>query len=153
RSKVNTLTLQFTKKTYLDSGAFTLTRRGGGVSFSVNISSLDNITYTLSFSGSSIVAGSLADGIYDLIIDPTKVHSLAGVDLTGSNLTRTFHRLFGDANGDGMVDGTDLAAIRASQTANASASGKWYFDCDGNNNVDVNDYNAARTRSTIRYVY
>ncbi|MCY2967075.1 MAG: dockerin type I domain-containing protein [Planctomycetota bacterium] len=61
------------------------------------------------------------------------------LDLTGDgSIDRTlrFHRLFGDVNGDGVVDGVDYVAI-AGQLNRANAAP--YFDLNFDGRVDVND--------------
>jgi hypothetical protein len=80
---------------------------------------------------------SLADGNYRLAIDPTKVtNASGGGNLTGNNVfgavaADRFFRLYGDSNGDGRVDSTDTAAIRAALRGAYNAA----FDWDGNGNV------------------
>ncbi len=65
-------------------------------------SSLDSTgkVVTLTFSGSSILGNSLADGRY----------SLYGLGTSLLDPTNLF-RLFGDSNGDGKVDSTDQSAF------------------------------------------
>ncbi len=68
-----------------------------------------------------MIGGSLADGQYDLTIISAKVQS-GGVALDGdgdgsaggdfrSRATDNFFRLFGDSNGDAVVDAIDAAAF------------------------------------------
>jgi Ca2+-binding EF-hand superfamily protein len=76
-----------------------------------------------------VVHGSLPDGRYSLAVSGKAV----AVD--------HFFRLFGDANGDGRVDQTDLAAFMlAYRTRSTSANYRAYFDVNGDGSVDLTDY-------------
>ena len=52
--------------------------------------------------------GSLIDGDYTLTVLAAQVQDIAQ-NAMAVNATNTFHRLFGDLNGDRFVDGTDGA--------------------------------------------
>jgi len=141
--------LTFSKAVTLDAGAITLVRtQGGALMVTPIINTSDSKTFTLTFSGATIVGGSLADGVYNISIDHTKVHSDAGVNLN-MDFSRNFHRVFGDLDGDGDCDATDQLMFRNAMIGPY----KWYLDYDGNNAVDNNDYLAARTRNGTRFTY
>jgi hypothetical protein len=84
-------------------------------------------------------AGSLADGRYTLVVHAGLVQGASGI-LAG-DVTFNFFRLFGDVNGDGKVDATDLAAFRAAyRSRKGMANYRWYFDVNGDGTVDATDY-------------
>jgi hypothetical protein len=91
-----------------------------------------------------LTAGSLSDGDYTLTIRADLIHNALGEQLDGDgdgrpggNRTITFRRLFGDANGDGVVDGSDYAIFRTTFHKHAGDAGfLWYFDYDGNGYID-----------------
>jgi hypothetical protein len=146
RSMVNSVTVTFSTVVHLDPGAFELVRQEGGV-VQVNVSEsvLDGHSVdTLTFSGAGIVAGSLADGHYTLIIHGGLVHDGfgqaldgAGTGVAGTDRVDTFFRLFGDANGDGVVDEQDRELFRSAFKTKAGDHGYlWYFDFDGDGVID-----------------
>jgi hypothetical protein len=64
----------------------------------------------------------------------------------GPNQLRLF-RLFGDSNGDGVVDQTDLAAFRGSDnTSIGNGEYLYYFDSDNSGTIDTVDLGQFRTR-------
>jgi hypothetical protein len=116
-----------------------LTRRtGGAVSPLTSTLSDGNQTITYTFATGSSPA--LIDGIYDLT-------ATAGPQTQ----SLTFHRLFGDSNGDKRCDAADIAAFAAAMKAGATY--QWYFDNDNDNDVDVADYTQARARQGKIFTY
>ncbi|MFL5327466.1 MAG: beta strand repeat-containing protein [Gemmataceae bacterium] len=109
---------------------------------------------TITFAGTyADGTGSLVDGLYNFVIDGSKV-SGAGGQLNGSgggagtNYTVTgtaankFFRYFGDQNGDGAVDQVDYLVFR-----NALANGpNSVFDYQNSGDVDQTDYLEFRNR-------
>lgn len=145
RSRVTQVVVSFSQPVTLGSGGLNLSRRGGGFAglFSVSPVGTPASSFTVSFTGSGVVAGSLPDGIYDLALN-----ALAATDDYGqsaSSNSYSFHRLFGDSNGDGKVDSTDLVAMSNAYAATYDTSAPTgsplaAFDFDGNgviNNVDL----------------
>jgi hypothetical protein len=66
---------------------------------------------TLTFTGTDLIGGSLADAHYTLTIHGSLVHDRfvqaldgAGTGVACGDHTDTFFRLFGDSDGDGHVD-------------------------------------------------
>jgi hypothetical protein len=73
--------------------------------------------------------------------------------VSGGDYSYSFHRLFGDANGDATVDLSDLAAFRT--TFNAAAGSPAYLaylDADANGLVDLADLGRFRSRFNISLV-
>jgi hypothetical protein len=154
RSMVRTLSVTFTGAVALGAGAFTL----NGVSaigqpingVTIN-SSLDvsGKVATLTFSGAPIIGGSLPDGKYTLTVNGGAITVQASglaldadADGTAGGLQSfDFHRLFGDANGDGAVGTNDFVLFR--QAFNGMNN---IFDFDGDGFVSVNDFIQFRNR-------
>src|SRR6516165_3033636 len=149
RSMVNSLTVTFSTVVHLDPGAFELVRQEGGViQLDVSESVVDGHSVdTLTFSGAGIIGGSLADGHYTLTIHGGLVRDGfgqaldgAGTGVAGSDRVDTFFRLFGDADGDGVVDAHDRALFRSAfRTRVGEAGYLWYFDYDGDGEIDGRD--------------
>jgi hypothetical protein len=116
RSMITRITVRFSDVVTPGSGAFILQKRGGSkVQLNVATSQVDGVTQAvLTFRGSSIVGGSLADGSYTLTITGTKVKTASGQLLDGNadgkaggNYVNTFFRHFGDSDGNRGVDPLD----------------------------------------------
>jgi hypothetical protein len=166
RSMITSLVVTFSAPVTLAADAFTIRNIG---LFSVSDITLaasqilvtpnaTNDVYTIRFAGTSVNSrsgsgnrgNSLADGNYRLEIDRTKVTN-GGGDLTGNNVfgaaaADRFFRMFGDSNGDGRVDGTDFAALRAALAGTYNPA----FDFDGNGSVssglDTTEYTKRQNR-------
>jgi len=148
RSMVTRITYVFSTAVTPAAGAFTLTRRSDGQSVSPNVTNPagDGRTYVLTFSGTGIVGNSLADGIYDLAVDASKVTDAYGQTLTGGG-GLAFHRIFGDQDGDRDVDATDSRAFRAALDSTlAQAPYRMWFDYDLDGDIDATDSRAFRAR-------
>jgi hypothetical protein len=109
-------------------------------------------------------AASLADGRYQLTILSASVTDCNAAALDGDNdgvsggnyvspadtvggAGLHLYRLFGDANGDGVVDATDLGLIRSTFNANSSqANYVWFLDCDNSGAVDAQDIGQFKLR-------
>jgi hypothetical protein len=137
---------------------------------SVSINAQSQTVVTLSFEGpetdpvSSLNGGtaSLADGRYTLTILSSAVTG-NGVALNGGGPNGNYvsptdtlgggpgelhlYRLFGDANGDGIVDQLDLGIFRTTFNAVAGESNYlWYLDADGGGAVDQTALGQLRGR-------
>jgi titin len=109
-------------------------------------------------------SGSLEDGNYTFTIVASKVHGggPGGPTLDGNgngvaegsprdDVVEHFFRLFGDSNGDGAVNDTDLAAFRqSSRLTLVSAGYQAYFDYDGNGVIDLQDAYQFQRRYHLR---
>src|SRR5438094_6632944 len=146
---VNGLTVTFSGAAILDPGAIELRRQDGSlVGLHADISILSGKTMAvLTFIGAEFIGGSLADGSYSLTIRADRVHDRWGRELdgdgngsAGGNRVDGFFRLFGDSNGDGVVDQQDRALFRSAFKTSAGEAGYlWYFDFDGNGEVNGRD--------------
>jgi hypothetical protein len=142
RSLVKSVTVAFTTRVTLDAGAFQLLRNGKPADATVNVAlaQVDGKTVaTLTFSGKSVVGGSLRDGQYRLKLDAAKVHNPADNPMA-ADAELSLHRRFGDADGDGDVDNSDRAAFNASyKTKAADPAYRWYFEFDQDGDIDGAD--------------
>ena len=135
---VESLTVTFNAPVTLSAGAITLTDQTTGTAVPIQWSTVDGITYVVTWS-SQFTGGSLSNGQYLLTVD----HSL--VSSTGGSMTAdqsySFFRLFGDYNGDGVVNNADYmmfkkaygAVAGSGSASNATYDTYWYFDYYFNN--------------------
>src|SRR5262249_24823718 len=121
---------------------------GSAVGLNVAASVVDGRTIAvLTFTGTDVIGGSLADGSYTLTIRGDRIRDEGGRELDGDgggngggDRAEPFFRLFGDADGDGDVDGQDRDGFRSAFGTTAAESGYlWYFDFDGDGDVDGHD--------------
>jgi ELWxxDGT repeat protein len=141
RSMVTSLTVTFDSVVTLDPGAFEVRRQGGGlIPLTVSAAVVGNRTVAvLTFTGADVIGGSLPDGSYTLTVRADHVHDLYGQAPLADSVT-TFFRLFGDSNGNGVVDLQDLE--RFALTFGKSAGQPGYladFDYYGAGHVGLAD--------------
>jgi hypothetical protein len=105
---------------------------------------------TLTFPSEEFNGGSLMDGIYSLYITGTEV--MAGnLPMVADHVT-TFHRLFGDVDGDRDVDGRDVRTIgRAVGSGEGDPDYRRAYDYDGDGDIDQNDLDEAILRWGMRF--
>jgi hypothetical protein len=151
-SMLNEVTVTFNEPVTLASNAIKLmqqsTSGGTPTPMAYNLSTPDGgTTYNLTFSDSPDLGGSLPDGDYELTV------SAAGVTDGSSNhptsdQTVPFYRLFGDINGDGIVNGSDFLAFR---TAYLSFTGDSNYNpaFDYNSDGAINGSDYLRFRSNF----
>jgi hypothetical protein len=163
RSRVTDITVAFTGLATLPANpvdAFRLTRlnpdgSASDVTLAVDLSG-STATQTvarLTFSGGLTEFGSLADGRYRLTILASQV-SGNGQPLDGDangtpggDFVLNLFRLYGDINGDGAVNGLDLALFRgAFGTSLGSPNYVDYLDLNGDGAVNGLDLAAFRAR-------
>jgi hypothetical protein len=78
---------------------------------------------------------SMGDGVYRLRVD---------LDGDGTlESTRNFHRLFGDVDGNGVVNNTDIGLVQAAQTQSGL---NLATDLNGDGLVDLIDLNNVKRR-------
>lgn len=151
RSRVTQLSVIFSSVVTLGTGAFELRRLGDNVIADVSVSTSNTngqTVATLTFAGALSEAGSLADGNYRLTAVGSAITGVSGAPLDGDgngtpggDFLFTFHRLFGDADGDRDVDLVEFSAFRAAFGATSNL-----FDSDNDSDVDLNDFSAFRSR-------
>lgn len=135
RSMIDSLSVAFSKPVSIGSGAMTLQAldSSGNVIASYGLSasnpSNDGMNYVLSLSSGANL-DTLGNGIYEIVIDPTKVMDSDGLTMQ-SGYSFKFFRLFGDTNGDGYVDAADLLAFRKAYQGGAAT-----YDPDDDVNHD-----------------
>jgi hypothetical protein len=157
RSMVNRVTVTFGGAAVLDPGAIELRRQDGSLvnaQFSTSLVGGKTVA-VLTFAGAEFVGGSLADGTYTLTVRADRVHDRFGRELdgdadgsAGGNLVDGFHRLFGDADGDGDADQADLGVMLGTfRQTQGDAGFLWFLDYDGNGAVsgpDMAQFNQRR---------
>jgi PKD repeat protein len=149
RSMVDSLTVTFDQRYTPAPGAFTLRRHSDGamVALTATNPSGDGKTWVLTFSGSNVIGGSVADGTWNLTIDSSLLMGSDNQPAGGGDLTYTFTRLFGDVDGDGDVDTLDYARMRqVLNSSRGSANYLWYLDYDNSGTIDNNDANQFKLR-------
>jgi len=147
RSVVRSLTVTFDQPVFFagdPAAAFVLTGEAGGVQLAAG--SVSGNRVTLTFSGSLTQFGSLVDGKYTLRVLADQISNIGPLDgnndgVGGDDYTFNFHRLFGDADGNGSVDALDFRALRGS-----FGSPAFVFDFDGDGDTDAADFAAFRGR-------
>ena len=114
RSMVRTVTITFDRIVSLDPGAIEIEIDGGvPLSFTQATELLGGKTIaTLTFDG---VGGSLADGRYNLTVFSEKVH--AAGETMAADVVDNFFRLFGDLDGNELVNRSDLVSLLRSYGA------------------------------------
>jgi autotransporter-associated beta strand protein len=133
RSRVASLVVVFNQPVQLDAGALALALHTSNVVYdgvaqpggygvlpgSLNLSTIDGVTWIVTFSGNTDDGAdgvhSLKDGVYDFKISATSVHPVGVPTLNMSaSSTTTFHRLYGDVDKPetpaGGTAGVDFAA-------------------------------------------
>jgi hypothetical protein len=141
RSLVTSLTVTFSGVVSFNPGAFEVQQQGGGliqVDVSAAVSGNETVA-VLTFAGAGIINGSLPDGDYTLTLLADHVHDPSGQTLAADSVT-SFFRLFGDINGNGVIDVQDLLRFASTFGKSAGDAGYLgYFDYYGTGRVDFSD--------------
>ncbi len=175
RSVIRDLSFALDTAIAFDPGAFRVVRKNltsGELLIPVDVAATPDATgkiVTLRFSGSQTAGGGrLIDGEYLLLIDESKIRAAgsgAGVDIDGDGDTDglydfgdhevdRFYALYGDANGDGKVDGSDYTLFNRTYRKNSTATGyDARFDATGDNKVDGADYTLFNRNYRTRRQY
>lgn len=145
RSRVASIDVAFSERLALHPELFRVDRIGPGgqmqpVKFQLDLSA-SQATHSVArlvFSGPSLQFGSLVDGLYQVTVADNYVDFAGNA---GALATYSFHRLFGDSDGNRIVDAVDLLALRGSFLGSDLT-----FDFDGNGQVDTFDTLQFRLR-------
>lgn len=152
RSNVTSITVQFDSIVSIAPGGFTLERKNGAawdsltseLTIQISTSVFNGVTRaSLSFTGTGVVGGSLADGNYRLTavasnitkdgvqLDGDANGSAGGNYVRGESSAENFFRRFGDLDGNRMVDLVDIESFKL---GNGTSLG----DSSFNSNIDFN---------------
>jgi hypothetical protein len=158
RSRVNDIVYTFNHPVTLGANAFSIalhanvtvngtTGQTAGTLPTLNYSSPDGgFTWVVTFNGDGVVGGSIADGVYDITLNAGAVSDADGQTLSASR-TDTFFRLYGDSNGDGRVNNTDLAKFsNAFGTVSTNPGYLTYFDFNNDGRINNTDLAAFSKR-------
>jgi parallel beta-helix repeat protein len=148
RSLIRSITVTFDSEVVLDALPFGLARIGGGTpNQTLQVSNANGrTTVVMTFGGPGTQYGSLKDGSWTFRVRALRVHSAADPSLTmAADSVASFHRFFGDSNGDRDTDATDRTALLAAlgQTTPAALG---TFDFDGDGDVDSADQSQFNKR-------
>lgn len=158
RSNVKDITVRFSRPMTFPngpSGAISLTGPGGPVQmdFDLTQSTPSLTTVKLRFPSPTGGFGSVPDGNYLLVINANAVFDDGGSALDGDgngqpggNFTLTFHRLFGDFDGDRDVDILDFSLFRTVFGQSGQTGLPAACDSDGDGDVDIADFSRFRQR-------
>jgi uncharacterized repeat protein (TIGR03803 family) len=144
RSMDTLLTLVFSQPVNLNNGVTLMERATGGgsptpITFTPT-SSDGGITWNFTFP--NYEGGSLPNGVYDLALNADEISGgTSNLPMLGGNQTFTFHRLFGDIDGNGIVNNYDYLQFRKAYgqivgSPNYNAA----FDFDSNGIINNADY-------------
>jgi polygalacturonase len=157
RSMDTLATIVFNEPVDLNNAISLVQRATGGgsptpISFTLNTPD-DGTTWNLTFPLQT--GGSLPNGIYDLTVTAADVTSASQqIPMAESDQTFTFHRLFGDSDGNGIVNNADYFAFKKSYgQASGSANYNPLFDYDGNGIVNNADYFQFKKDYGMQLIY
>jgi Kelch motif/Bacterial Ig-like domain (group 3) len=121
RSMVDSITYQFNQPVTLGAGAITLTvdaSQTGALPGSVTYAAIDDgHTWVVSFSGVNVIGNSIANGAYDITLNASTVTAVNGGGTLATSETDSFYRLFGDYNGDELVNAADNQHFKQALTS------------------------------------
>ena len=132
RSMVESLTVTFNVPVTLSTGAITLLDETTNTAVAIQWTPTagPSASYTVTWSNpSQYTGGSLSNGQYVLTVNHTLVSSTVG-SMTADQ-SYSFLRLFGDYNGDGIVNNADYMMFKKAYGAtvgSATYNTYWYFD-------------------------
>jgi hypothetical protein len=171
RSEIRSLTLKFDQPVTLAAGAVTLAMLNTGGSGSNDGSAPTDassalstpttpdggVTWIFTFARNTQFVdstGSLVDGIYTLTINQGKVIAADGNSISGASIGFTFHRLFGDIDGNGILNSADYFQFK--KAFGSSAGSSLYtsnFDFDANGTINSADYFKFKTNFGRKFIY
>lgn len=154
RSLVTSLSVTFDQKVTLPANptdAFRLSRQSDDALVALS-AVVSGKTVTVTFVGGPVENGSLSDGKYTLTLLASKINDgnfdgnsdgTAGDNfvIVGNATTNKLFRLFGDANGNGSIDGNDFALFRGWFSLGTSI-----FDFNNDGQTNATDFAEFRKR-------
>jgi parallel beta-helix repeat protein len=171
RSLVRSITLRFDHAVGLIPGAVTLSLLNTGGSgtndgsaatdasaaLGTPASADGGITWVVPIlvsTASSNAIGSLNDGIYTVTLHAGSVVDAFANSLSGGDQSITFHRLYGDIDGNGTVNSADYFKFKAAFGSTSGQSNfNLYFDFDGNGKINSSDYFKFKANFGKRFKY
>jgi hypothetical protein len=153
RSKFIYVRVVFNTMVTFNKNAFELYLNGKRFTISSIFTSTEDghTVATLQFSQKQLPGLSLPDGTYKLVTIARHVKASVGGMSMESNRTDQFFRLFGDVDGNGRLDQTDLDALHAAMNKKAGQAGYLnYLDFDNNGRIDSKDMAAFNKRRNVR---
>jgi hypothetical protein len=147
RSMVDSIVYTFNQAVNLGANAVTITVLGqGGVVPTVSYASPDGgFTWVVTFSGSSVVGNSIANGEYQIVLNASAVSAVSGGGTLAGNDTESFYRLYGDTVGNGhqkVASADNNTFLGAFNTKSTQAAFLAYLDYDDNGKINSADTNA-----------
>src|SRR5262245_18042735 len=148
RSRIESLTVTFSEQVSFAgqlSAAFLLERLPSGgasvpVSLSVTTAIVNGVTVATLTPTNNVQFGSLIDGRYRLTVLANQIADLAG-NLMATNLVQTFHRYYGDVNGDEHIDIADFGTFSTTFNLQSGQQGFLsYLDYNHDNHIDIADF-------------
>jgi hypothetical protein len=147
RSMVTNLAVTFNTLVNFAPGAFVLSDLAGNtvpnVTLSINsVPVLGQTVANITFTGSAVIGGSLADGRYRLrVVAANVTNQAAPFSPMASDVTFEFHRFYGDINGDAHVDIVDFGQFSATFNLMAGQTGFIAaFDFNNDGRIDIADF-------------
>lgn len=156
RSMVNSIVYTFNQPVTLNStSAFTIAVHSGqtGTIPTLNWAAVNpdgngaSAQWIVTFSGSGVLGGSIANGVYDITLNTAAVTSESNPLLPAlPHNTDTFYRLFGDVYGTESVTAADYNLLKkALRTYDVR------FDYNGDGVVDITDYNQFANDLSVEF--
>jgi acid phosphatase len=155
RSMVDSIVYTFSEAVTPGSNAFTIAVHTGeqGTAPGVAWAAINPDTngaspqWVVTFTGASVIGNSIANGVYDITLNASAVSSEANPTATITpRVTDTFYRLYGDFNGDQVVNATDNLHFK-----NAITTYNPIFDYDNNGAVNATDN--LHFKASISFVF
>jgi hypothetical protein len=167
RSMVNKLTVTFNTAVTLGAGAITLgvysgsdtsgTLSDASVALGKPTTSDGGLTWIVPILASTAFSGpigSLNDGIYKATVHASLVTDSSMNALAGGDRSITFHRLFGDIDGNAVVNSADYFKFKAAfGSTSASTLYNPDFDSDGNGKINSSDYFKFKANFGRKFTY
>ena len=153
RSMVNQITVNFSEVVNVSAADFILENTDNGTTITPDVSTqvIDGKTSaTLTFSGTGVIGGSLADGNYSLTVLDSITDTAGNVldgdgdGSAGGNATDEFFRFYGDVNGDRTVNILDFFQFRNAFGDPDTLDER--FDFNGDGVVNILDFFQFRSR-------